>query len=189
MSDGEGVVKRGADAAYREALLEKHGDADPIQELSRLFERLPAMLIGLTEAQLRTPEAPGKWSVLQVARHLADTELVLGMRMRRVLVEDGPVFAAMDPEKWVEGLWRDEAELRDALDALRSLRVANLHLLRGLPEEALERVGEHPERGLESLDTLVKLMAAHDRVHLDQIRRIRAAIGAPGASETGDSAG
>ena len=177
MSDG--TLSRGADAAYRDELIERLGDADPIQELSALFERLPAILIGLSDEQLRMHEAPGKWSVFGVVQHLADVELVQGMRMRRMLVEERPTLVAMDQDVWAERLWRDDAGLEDALDPLRALRVANLHLITGLPEGALERDAQHPERGVESLGTLLKIVAAHDLVHLDQIRRIRAAIGAP----------
>ena len=96
------TLTRGADAAYRDALIERLGGADPVQELSKLFERLPRVLVGLTDAQLREPEASGKWSVLEVIQHMADAELVQGMRIRRILVEDRPTLAPMDQDRWVE---------------------------------------------------------------------------------------
>ncbi len=175
MSDS--TITRGADPAYRDALIAKLGGADPIHELSALFDRLPATLVGLSEAQLREPEAAGKWSVLEVIQHLADVELVQGMRIRRILVEDRPTLAPMDPDRWVRRLWSSSAPLWAALDPLKALRVANLHLVRGLDDAALDREAHHPERGSESLRTLLMLVAAHDGVHLEQILRIRSAIG------------
>ncbi len=177
------TLTRGADPAYREALLSRLGDADPVVELSALFERLPAALEGLDEAALVEPEAPGKWSILQVVQHLADTELVQGMRMRRILAEDRPDLEPMDQDEWAAALWSPDAGLEDALDPLRALRLANLRLVTAIPDAALDREAVHPERGVESLRTVLRLVAAHDLVHLDQIRRIRAAIGRPPPAE------
>jgi len=177
------TLTAGADAAYREALIERLDGADPIRELSALFDRLPKVLVGLTDEKLRESEYPGKWSVLDVLRHLADVELVQSNRIRHILVDDRPRLAAMDQDRWVARLWTDEGALEDALEPLRALRVANLRLLAVLPESALEREGIHEERGAESLRTVLMLIAAHDLVHLEQIQRIRETIDAPAGGE------
>jgi len=39
---------------------------------------------------LGRPEKNGKWSMAQVLRHLCDSELIWGYRLRRVLAEDRP---------------------------------------------------------------------------------------------------
>jgi hypothetical protein len=166
----------GADPAYREALLERLGDADPIAELSALFERLPEALDGIDERTLRTPEREGKWSVLQVVEHLADVEWVQGMRIRRTLVEENPRLTAMDQDRWAERLWGPAADIEDVLDTLRALRIANLRLATSLTDAELDRPCVHPERGDETVRIILRLVAAHDRVHLDQIARIRAAL-------------
>lgn len=177
------TLTAGADAAYREALIERLDGAEPIAELSALFERLPKALVGLSDADLRKAEVPGKWSVLDVLRHLADVELVQANRLRHILVDDRPTLPAMDQDRWAERLWTDDGTLEDALEPLRALRVANLRLVSTLTKDAFEREGVHEERGAESLRTVLMLIAAHDRVHLEQIRRIRARIGAPAVGE------
>lgn len=182
------TLTRGADPSYREALLAELGDADPIAELSALFERLPQALQGLDEASLRRPEAEGKWSILQVVQHLADVELVQGLRIRRILAEDHPTLVSMDQDRWAATLWGPRADLEDALEPLCALRLANLRLVTGLDEGELERTCLHPERGEETLGTVLKLVAGHDRVHLAQIRRVREAIGAAPAEDAGSDA-
>lgn len=177
MSDA--TLSRGTDAAYREALLERLGDRDPVEELAALFERLPAALEGLTEEELGRPEADGKWSILEVICHLADTELTQAWRIRRVLTEENPTLEPMDQDVWAERLGYGDRDLAEALDQLRALRLANLRLVERLPPEALERASHHPERGSESLRTILALVAGHDAVHLDQIRRIREAVAGP----------
>ena len=49
---------------------------------------------------LRRPEAPGKWSATEVVQHLADSELVLGFRMRMILTEDRPALQGYDQDRW-----------------------------------------------------------------------------------------
>lgn len=170
------TLTRGNDPAYREALIDRLGGRDPVAELAALFERLPAAIEGLTREQIERPEGPGKWSILEVVCHLADTEWVQGWRMRRILTEEDATLAAMDQDVWAERLGYREARLEDALDQLRALRLANLRLVRRLSDEELERTALHPERGEESLRTVLALVAGHDAVHLDQIARIRATL-------------
>lgn len=170
------TLSRGADAAYREALISRLGGRDPVEELAALFERLPAAIEGLTEEELRRPETEGKWSILEVVCHLADTELTQAWRIRRVLTEENPVLEPMDQDVWAERLGYGERDLEDALDQLRALRLGNLRLVERLSDDALERTSRHPERGAESLRTILELVAGHDGVHLDQIGRIRAAV-------------
>jgi hypothetical protein len=59
-----------------------------------------------------------------------------------------------------------------ALGQLRGLRNANLRLWRTLTPEQRERAGLHSERGLESVDLMLRMTAGHDLVHRRQIDRI-----------------
>jgi len=182
MSDD--TLTRGTDAAYREALIARLGDNDPVEELAMLFERLPAALEGLGTEDVARPEAEGKWSILEVICHLADAEWVQGWRIRRILTEDRPVLELMDQDVWASRLGYLDTDLEDAMDQLRALRLANLRLVRRLGPDDLSRVCFHPERGEESLRTVLELVAGHDGVHLDQIARIRA--GFAGADVPGE---
>ena len=138
--------------------------------------RSPAAVRGLGEAALRRPEKPGKWSVLQVVQHLADSDLVWAYRVRRILADDRPTISGYDQDLWAERLRYADARLEDALEQFAAVRRANLRLLRALEPDQWSRVGIHSERGEESVAHLTKLYAAHDLVHLRQIARIRAAV-------------
>ena len=63
-----------------------------------------------------------------------------------------------------------------ALDQLRSLRAANLHLWTRLTPAQLDRVALHAERGPESVEHLLRLLGAHDLVHRRQIDRILSTV-------------
>ena len=159
-------------AAYVRALLEVLGERDPLLVLAELDGWLDRRLSGVPEAALRRAEAPGKWSAADVVQHLADSELVLGFRLRMILTEDRPAIQGYDQDKWAGTLGYPDVPLAEARAQLSALRAANLRVLRRLGPADWERVGLHSERGPESVGHLTKLMGAHDLVHRRQIDRI-----------------
>jgi hypothetical protein len=166
-----------AASGYVRALLDLLGTRNPIEVLGELLPWLDHRLRGIVDATLRRPEKPGKWSVIDVIQHLADSELVAGFRIRMVLSEDRPALQGYDQDRWASEFRYREVSLGQALDQLRGLRMANLHLWKHLTPAQLERVGLHSERGPESAAHIIRLMAAHDLVHRRQIDRIFQAAG------------
>jgi hypothetical protein len=166
-----------AASGYVRALLDLLGPRNPLEVLGELLPWLDHRLLGVVDATLRRPEKPGKWSVIEVIQHLADSELVAGFRSRMVLSEDRPVLQGYDQDRWASEFRYREVSLSQALDQLRGLRMANLHLWKHLTPVQLERVGLHSERGPESAGHIIRLMAAHDLVHRRQIDRIFTADG------------
>lgn len=162
-------------AAYAGAIQALLGDAAPLSILRSTAARLADAVAGIPAARLRTPEAPGKWSVSQVLQHLADSDLVWSWRLRVILAQDRPPITGYDQDLWAERLHYADADAGEALEVFRVVRAANLRLLdRATPEE-LARVGVHSERGEESLALLCRLYAGHDLLHVTQITRILAA--------------
>ena len=169
-----------AAATYVRALLDLLGRRDPIEVLDELLPWLAQRLPGLDDATLRRPEKPGKWSVIEVIQHLADSDLVFSYRLKMMLTENQPPVQGYDQDRWAGELRYREAPLQLALDQLRGIRAANLHVLKRLSSSQLERVGLHSERGPESVGFLLQLMGAHDLVHRRQIDRIISAIAGRG---------
>ena len=54
----------------------------------------------------------------------------------------------------------------------RALREANPALLKSVPRKLWENYGVHAERGNESVNHIVKMVAGHDLNHLNQIQKI-----------------
>lgn len=165
-----------AAGTYVRALLEVLGRRDPVEVLAELVPWVSDRIQGLDDATLRRPEAPGKWSVIEVLQHLADSDLVFSYRLKMVLTEDRPPIQGYDQDRWAGELRYRDAPLDLVLDQLRGMRAANLHLVRRLSPSQLERVGMHSERGAESAGFLLRLMGAHDLVHRRQIDRILSAV-------------
>ena len=167
-----------AAARYTQMLLDMLGDRDPIRVLSEQPAALEKTTAGMSPAQLGQPEKAGKWSVGEVIQHLADSEMFTAYRIRMILAADSPEIQAYDQDAFARRLRYTDAPLADALLQIRVMRGRTLDLLRGLRPEEWERFGVHSERGRESVRHTVNLQAGHDLVHLRQIARIKAAIGA-----------
>lgn len=161
---------------YVRGLLELLGERDPLQVQGELAAAVESLVAGLDDASMRRPEAPGKWSIIEVVQHLADTEIVYGYRMRVILANPGVAIAGYDQDAWVRALRYRDASLEQAFAQIRALRGSNISLMRSLGDEEWERAGMHSERGLESVRQISKLIAAHDLVHRAQIARVKAAL-------------
>lgn len=157
---------------YIRAVLDLLGDRDPMEVLRETPILLASSLARATPAEIARPEAPGKWSVGQVIAHLADSELVWGYRLRRVLAEDRPVLQGYDQDLWADRLDYPDADPKESLERFAVLRKSHLDLLTRFLPGANDRAGVHPERGEETVGHLIGLYAGHDLAHLRQIARI-----------------
>ena len=161
---------------YTAAILDLLGTRDPMDVLPRTPDAVREAIAGLSETQLSQREAPGKWSIRHVVRHLADGDLVWGWRMRMVLAHDRPTITGYDQDLWADRLHYGEADVSLALDDFSVLRRSNLRLLGAATATDRQRVGVHAERGEESVAHMIKMYAGHDLLHLAQVERIRAVV-------------
>src|SRR5512143_736706 len=160
------------DSRYAVAL----GDDDPVSVMAQTPDRVRRLIRGLTERQLETKPAPGKWCIKEIIAHLADGEVILGSRYRFIGAHDRPPLPGYDQNAFVERLGPMNVKAADLADDFAMARAVNLGLLDRLPEEAWDRVGVHAERGEESIRSLVAMYAGHDRIHLAQIETIRTGL-------------
>src|SRR5882724_12044886 len=114
---------------YAESLYAALADRDPIAVFQETPARLRQLTTSVGDAALRRAEREGKWSMLQIAQHLADSELVVGWRYRLISAQDGAPVTAYDQDQWVSSLWRGDERLDDVLAQFEALRAANLRLL------------------------------------------------------------
>lgn len=157
--------------AYVKALLALLGNQDPVKVLEATPTRL-GELLDHPVPRLRKPEKPGKWSALEVAQHLADSDLVWAYRMRMVMAEELPHIVGYDQDQWAQRLHYADADPGDGYEQFTLLRRINLALIHRASPDDLERVAFHEERGEESLQAMIRLYAGHDLVHLAQLERI-----------------
>ncbi len=144
-----------------------------LERYRRAPELLAAALTGVKpDEEVYQPE-PGKWSIRQIAAHLADGELVAGHRMRQVIAEQEPTLIAYNQDAWAERLGYAERKVKNSLETFRRLRAENYELLKSQPEEAYERAGNHTEAGRVTLAQMFKGFMRHAEHHTQQIQELR----------------
>jgi hypothetical protein len=162
--------------AYRERMFTALGDGDPIDVLAQTPSALAAVVDAHSAAVLRTRPFEGKWTPNEILGHLVDSEWVYAYRLRLVLSENNPVILGMHQDSWVAALRHNERDPSEFVETFRALREFNLAVWRRTSPQDFERIGQHNERGPESLRVMLRLVAGHDLSHLNQIARYLEAI-------------
>jgi len=157
--------------AYRKKLLGLLGDRDPIAVMSQTADVLAKVVQQHSPKLMRTRPFPGKWTPNEVIGHLTDSEWVYGFRVRLILCEEKPTILGMDQDLWVAGQRHNEREPKELVDMFRSLRQFNLVVWKQIGPKEAARIGQHNERGAESLGQMLRMEAGHDLSHIDQINR------------------
>ena len=141
-------------------------DREIIDRYEHGGEKLRGAIKGLTRTDLHAFPVPGTWSIQQIVLHLADSDLVLSDRMKRVIAEDNPTLLAFDENKWVASLHYEHQSAEAAVNLMDLNRQMMAALLRLLPDEAFNRKGTHSERGEVTLAQLVQGAVDHLDHHL-----------------------
>jgi hypothetical protein len=157
---------------YRKRMVGQLVGRDPLKIQSATPRKLERLLKGVSGSKVRKRPAPSKWSIAEIVAHLADAELVVGYRIRITLGAPGTPIEAFDQDDWVVALHYDKRDIRASLTQFRAIREANLRLLKTLTRTQWKQYGIHAERGEESVEMIVQMMAGHDLNHLGQIERI-----------------
>ena len=157
---------------YTQRILANAEGQDPVKVQSATPKKLARLIKGVPGAKLRKRPAPEKWSVAEILAHLADAEIVIGWRMRSVLGAPGTPVQAFDQDAWAAAGRYAKRDPRESIELHRALREANLALLKSLSPEQWKHFGQHAERGQESIEHIVRMMAGHDLNHIHQIERI-----------------
>jgi hypothetical protein len=171
MTTAQAGLSVSAPQAYREKILALVGDRNPLEVMAQTASILADIARNHSATILRTRPFEGKWTPNEVIGHLTDSEWVYGYRLRLILSEDDPPILGTNQDSWVAALRHNERDPLELVETFRTLRQLNLAEWRTTSPESLQRTGRHNERGLESLDVMLRLLAGHDLSHLDQIAR------------------
>ncbi|MCI0584072.1 MAG: DinB family protein [Chloroflexi bacterium] len=129
-------------------------------------------LAGATDADLDRPQPAGEWTARKVVHHLADSESMAYIRLRRLIAEDGPIIHGYDEPEWARRL-RYDRPVEASIAVVRAVRAASLQLLESLTPSEWARTGTHSESGPYSVERWLEIYASHTHDHADQIRRAR----------------
>jgi len=159
---------------YTKRILANVEGQNALKVQSATPKKIASLLRGKSPAKLRKRPAAGKWSVAEILAHLADAETVTAWRIRQILGAPGTPIQAFDQDAWAAALHYAKRDARQSLEVFRVMREANVALLKSLSPEQWQHFGMHAERGQESIEHLVRMMAGHDLNHIKQLEQLLA---------------
>lgn len=158
---------------YRTRVLGYLGDRDPLRVQAATPRRLMRLTSRVSPRVLRRRPARNKWSVAEIVAHMADAELAMGWRFRNMLATPGVSLQWWDEQLWSEACGYSRIPVAKSLEVFRTLRAANLALLRSIPRRRWQSCyGVHDKRGRQTISEFVTMEAAHDLNHLRQVEAL-----------------
>jgi hypothetical protein len=108
--------------------------------------------------------------VAEVLSHLADAEIALAFRIRKIAAEPRSALVAWDQDRWADNGRYRRTPLREALATFAALRRSNLAYVGRLSAAQKAQHGRHPEYGRLTIPQMLAHWAEHDLNHLEQLR-------------------
>jgi uncharacterized damage-inducible protein DinB len=149
-----------------------------------IFESAPARLretlAGLSRDELSAHPIPGKWSILEIFVHIADSELIGAARFRFAIAEPGSALSYYEEATWARELKYDDYEeerIEATLNLFQSLRETSTSLLRNTATHLWANAALHPRWGYLTVRQLLEIYAEHAERHVGQIFERRALLG------------
>jgi len=151
--------------------MDKHERDGLIARYRAGYQEVAEALQGITEDELDR-SADGEWTPRQIVHHLADSEMMSAIRIRRLLTETEPVIHGYDEGAFAEKLTEDRP-IEPSLQAMRWARETSAQLLDRMSDRDWRIVGTHTESGRYTTEDWLKIYASHAHDHAAQIRRAR----------------
>jgi hypothetical protein len=152
------------------------------QELSSIIafleetpERVARLCDGLDVVELRLRGEDGSFSFMEHICHLRDLELEgYGSRIEKILSEDLPPLADMDGASLARERRYNLQPFDESMQQFAEARTWNAFVLKGITDEMqFERRGVLEGVGEITLSQLVSMMCEHDRIHREELERLR----------------
>jgi hypothetical protein len=144
------------------------GDRDPIAVLRSSLDDYVAVTRRFTADDWRRPWQPGKWTLAQIMVHVAQWEMILGVRLRCGVAVPGYAVQPIEQDQLMEreGSVVDGPTALAAFDAMRHMNVA---FASSLSADDRRRPFKHPEFGEVDAEYMLITMAGHGVHHWKQI--------------------
>jgi hypothetical protein len=138
-----GRPEKGEFADYAKSDIDRVEGDDAVDILAAQERGTLALLNPLNEEKVAgLTYAPGKWTLKEVVRHLADDERIFAYRALCVARGDSLPLRGFDEKLYVSSAGFETRLLGDLVAEYRAVREATIRLLAGLPAAAWLRLGE-----------------------------------------------
>ena len=142
---------------------------DILFELKSQSDEFTNYLSKLDEQQGNYTYAKGKWTIKEIAGHLADSERVFAYRALRFARNDKTSLPGFEQDDYVASANFNKRTLADLIQELRLIRASNLALFKTFTKEELERSGI-ASNNFYTVNSLLYVIAGHEKHHFSVLR-------------------
>jgi uncharacterized damage-inducible protein DinB len=142
--------------------------------------RLRVALAGLDPFEWTARPRPNKWSIVEIALHMTDSELIGTGRSRLTFAQPGKGYFTYDENGWAAAFdyqGASESAVERSLTLFEALRAYQLPVFQKATSSQWLNEGQHPQWGAVTLRNLLELYADHSERHIGQILENRRLLG------------
>ena len=144
---------------------------EKIEAYGRGFDLLTATLAEIPKEAWKYKPSPTDWSPHEIVVHMADSESMAALRLRKLIVEPGTTLMAYEESKWADSLHYLEHNREDALQVIKYARQTTYRLLKSLPEDVFSHSVIHPEYDEPyTFERWLNIYNKHIPDHIEQIK-------------------
>lgn len=142
---------------------------DILHELKHQGDEFTSYLSKFSEEQGNYAYAKGKWTVKEIAGHIADAERVFAYRALLFARNDKTVLPGFEQDDYVASANFNKRTLAALIEELRLIRASNLALFKTFSEEELNRSGT-ASGNLYTVKSILYVIAGHEKHHWNVLR-------------------
>ncbi|MDX1961476.1 MAG: DinB family protein [Leptospiraceae bacterium] len=147
------------------SIYESMNTHDLIHEYKLGYEKIPKDILYLDEEKInlrfKKEDHAGLWSCKEIIGHIADAEVAVTHRLRRIYSEDKPKLAIWDEEQFFRSGIYELNSIQEYLESIKSIRGLTASTLEKFTEKDFSRVAIHPERGEISVKEIFSYITWH----------------------------
>lgn len=115
---------------------------------------------------------PPAWSPVEIICHLRDVDIEVNLpRLKKIIATPNPFIPGSDSDRWAEERKYIQQNGRQALNSFTTARMEMLSILENLSPAEWELPARHAIFGPSRLFEMVEITSAHDRLHVEQLRK------------------
>jgi uncharacterized damage-inducible protein DinB len=153
---------------YYEQYIAKSKGENVIETLLEGLSKVTELINSLTDAQLRSAYAEGKWTIKEVIQHMMDTERIFCYRALRFARNDKTNLPGFEQDDFVPYSGANDRDAKALLQEYSAIRHATIALFRSFSDEMLVRVGTAANSNM-SVRAAVYIVAGHEKHHMNII--------------------
>jgi hypothetical protein len=151
-------------APYYHRYISRVPDGNVIDVLRAQSDSFAAFLSRVPRGRETYAYAPGKWTINEIAQHVADTERVMTYRALRIGRGDVIPLPGFDEDAWAPLSGANERTLTDITAEFTAVRRATVALFAGFPPHAWARRGTASDQPV-SVRALAYIIGGHVAHH------------------------